>query len=264
MAENVLRHTGARGLAEVRRARRQAGCVDHAQRVHRMRCGTRSAACSASSTRARCAPRCSARWRPSAPDAELVALRVDQHARVDAAAPAARIRRPRRGYPLPAVRDVRSSSPRTNFQISRSQPAEPYSQRGVPSGPLPMSAPTSGAQRRLSEPRHRLRIGRLDDQSAERSRPLHVSAGRQHERRPPRHRRQMPGQHRLGHQNRGTARGGAQERRAKVDDPADQLRFAHQGAAPVAGETPRTARTPSAGRRPGRRSCARIAASSSP
>ena len=35
-----------------------------------------------------------------------------------------------------------------------------------------------------------------------------------------------------GQKTRGTARGGAQERRAKVDDPADQGRFAHQSAHP--------------------------------
>ena len=61
-------HPGAEGVAEVRRPGRQPGRVDHARhadgadRDDRLCRHALQRACSVSSTRARCAPHCSARW----------------------------------------------------------------------------------------------------------------------------------------------------------------------------------------------------------
>ena len=184
-----------------------------------------SAVCSASSTCASCAPRCSARWRRSAFHAEARLAGGRRPALMLRRLPHA-LRRSARIIPCQRLGTcVRRRRGRTSRSAAPSRPTRTAS-AGCRRVPLPMSAPTSGAQRRLSEPRHRLRIGRLDDQSAGCSRPLHVRAGRKQERRPRRHRRQMPGQHRLGHQDRRPGGGGAQERRSQTDDPAEQCRFA--------------------------------------
>ena len=84
VAENVLRHPGCQGLAEVRSPwRHRPGGVAHPDRGHRTRAGGhRDArpcpprACWGSSTRARCAPRCSTRSAPSVRHAEPVTARI--------------------------------------------------------------------------------------------------------------------------------------------------------------------------------------------
>ena len=141
-------HPGPQGLAEVRphavplpRCGTTPECLPLPSCPPRRRAAPRCPrpACSASSTRARCAPRCSTRWARWRYNAEFVALRVDEHSEGSA-----------RRVHCHRLGTTRSSSTRTNFQMRFSQPADPDSHRGVPSGPSRTSAPTTSAHHAAS------------------------------------------------------------------------------------------------------------------